>query len=56
VAVISVGADNCYGHPTDEVLARLRDQLGDSEIYRTDKQGRVEFTTDGERLWVKTGK
>ncbi len=54
LAVISVGADNKFGHPTDEVMARLIEKLGSEQnIYRTDKQGTIEFITDGERLWVK---
>jgi len=52
VAVISVG-ENRYGHPHDEVINRLAEELGKEHIYRTDEQGTVEFTTDGERLWVK---
>jgi len=53
VAVISVGEDNPYGHPTDEVRDRLIEQLGPANIYRTDLHGTIEFITDGERLWVK---
>ena len=53
VAVISVGADNKFGHPSDEVLARLQERLGSPNVYRTDRQGTIEFTTDGQRLWVK---
>ncbi len=54
LAVISVGADNEYGHPDSEVLKRLEDRLGAENIYRTDENGTIEFITDGERLWVKT--
>ncbi len=54
IAVIPVGADNTYGHPTDEVMARLSQRMGDGNIYRTDRDGTVEFVTDGERLWVET--
>ena len=54
LAVISVGADNEYGHPTEEVLRRLEEELGEENIYRTDENGTVEFITDGDRLWVKT--
>ncbi len=53
VAVISVG-ENRYGHPSDEVLERLEQRLGSENVFRTDKQGTIEFITDGERLWVKT--
>ena len=48
VAVICVGDDNTFGHPSPLVLERL----GDIPVYRTDLQGTVSFTTDGERLWV----
>jgi len=53
IAVISVGEDNPHGHPSDEVMDRLKQQLGQGNIYRTDKQGTIEFITDGERLWVE---
>jgi competence protein ComEC len=53
VAVISVGKGNPYGHPSNEVLARLEAELGLSNIYRTDEEGTIEFITDGERLWVR---
>ncbi len=55
VAVISVGADNDYGLPDDEVLVRLSERIGEENIYRTDEQGTITFTTDGEKLWVETG-
>jgi len=53
VAVISVGKDNPFGHPSDEVLKRLEEKLGAENVYRTDEQGTIEFITDGERLWVR---
>ncbi len=53
LAVISVGTDNPHGHPSDEVMERLKAKLGSENIYRTDKHGTIEFITDGERLWVK---
>lgn len=54
LAVISVGADNKFGHPTPEVIARLEDRVDSENIYRTDEHGTIEFITDGERLWVRT--
>lgn len=39
LAVISVGANNRYGHPDDRVVARLR-TVG-SRIFRTDRNGHV---------------
>ena len=47
-AVISVGADNAYGHPTEDTLSRLRD--AEVEVYRTDMQGDVICTSDGETV------
>lgn len=44
-AVISVGADNTYGHPTEATLSRLRD--ADVTVYRTDKQGTIVCVSDG---------
>jgi competence protein ComEC len=53
VAVISVGADNTFGHPSPEVVERLIDRLGENNVYRTDEDDTVEFITDGERLWLR---
>lgn len=39
VAVISVGANNKFGHPTEEVLKRLEDFR--VKVYRTDRDGEV---------------
>jgi competence protein ComEC len=55
-AVISVGADNDFGLPDAEVVARLKEEVGQDNLYRTDEQGTITFTTDGEKLWVETGK
>ncbi len=41
-AVISCGAKNLYGHPTDEVLAALKEMNVDT--YRTDEHGSVMIT------------
>jgi competence protein ComEC len=49
LAIISVGADNRFGHPCEEVLERL-DEL---PVYRTDEQGAVEVVSDGARVWVE---
>jgi competence protein ComEC len=50
LAVISVGADNRFGHPDQVPL----DKLGAIVIYRTDRDGSVELVTDGERYWART--
>lgn len=44
-AVISVGKGNSYGHPTEEVLSRLRD--AEVKTYRTDMQGDIICISDG---------
>jgi competence protein ComEC len=54
VAVISVGEDNPFGHPSPEVWERLIGRLGEDNVYRTDEDGTIEFITDGETLWLKT--
>jgi competence protein ComEC len=51
-AVISVAADNQFGHPDQAVLKRLNELA--TTILRTDENGTIEFTTDGAGLWVKT--
>jgi len=43
-AVISVGAGNTYGHPTQETLDRLA--AAGANIYRTDLNGTVVLTSD----------
>lgn len=44
-AVVSVGQDNSYGHPTEDTLSRLRD--ASVTTFRTDMQGDVFCTSDG---------
>lgn len=44
-AVISVGDGNSYGHPTEDVLSRLRD--AEVTTFRTDMQGDIICTSDG---------
>ena len=47
-AVISVGADNPFGHPAQATLSRL--QARGIEIFRTDRDGAIVFRSDGRIL------
>ena len=53
-AVISVGAGNSYGHPTEAVLSRLRD--AQVKTWRTDLQGTVTAVSDGKKVTFQTEK
>ena len=54
--VISVGEDNIYGHPSENVINRIKSENLSHQVFRTDMDGSIEFITDGERLWVSTWK
>jgi competence protein ComEC len=54
LVIISVGADNRFGHPSPQVVKRLEELVGGEHVLRTDEDGTVEVVTDGERIWVKT--
>ena len=45
-AIVSAGADNRYGHPSQEVLDRLK--AAQVRVYRTDFQGELVITTKGD--------
>lgn len=49
-AVISVGRDNDYGHPSEIVLKRL--EKAGVAVYRTDLMGTLEITTDGNNYGI----
>jgi len=51
VAMISVGKNN-YGHPAPEVLKLLQD--ANAKILRTDMDGEVEVTSDGETYSINS--
>jgi competence protein ComEC len=53
LAVISVGADNPYGHPTAQAL----DELGSRGVptMRTDRQGEIEIDANGSRWTAHPG-
>lgn len=45
---ISCGADNSYGHPGDNTLNRIK--ATGAELFRTDKQGTIVATSDGQSI------
>jgi competence protein ComEC len=53
-ALISDGADNRYGHPSQEALDRFK-ALG-IKIYRTDLQGEITITTRGQGYQIQTAR
>ncbi|HLC38789.1 MAG TPA: MBL fold metallo-hydrolase [Patescibacteria group bacterium] len=55
VAIISVGANNRYGHPTKKTLDLLK-QIPNIKILRTDQNGIIEINTNGQTYQVKTAK
>ena len=54
IAVIQVGADNSYGHPTPQTLERL--QKTGAQVFRNDEHGDVIVTIDGEKADVAVTK
>lgn len=53
IAVISLGKDNDYGHPHKNTIKCLNKI--NAEIYRTDKDGTIIVTSDGQEISVQTG-
>lgn len=49
-SIISVGKNNRYGHPNDNVL----DNLENSKIYRTDQDGSIMFKIKNDKLKIET--
>jgi competence protein ComEC len=50
IALISVGADNSYGHPDQEVIGRL--YRAGARVLRTDHSGDVVVRTDGRGIYL----
>ncbi len=53
-AIISVGENNSYGHPTEAVLSRLRD--ADVKVFRTDLQGDIIAVSDTKNVTINVKK
>ena len=51
IVAVSCGADNKYGHPTEEALAAYA-EVG-ATVYRTDELGTLIFVTDGKEIVKK---
>ena len=51
-AIICVGKDNDYNHPHAEILAKLT--AADVEVYRTDRQGTIIATSNGDTITFNT--
>ena len=49
-SIISVGKNNRYGHPNDSVL----DNLEDSKIYRTDRDGSIMYKIKNDNVKIET--
>ncbi|MCH7605847.1 MAG: ComEC/Rec2 family competence protein [Chloroflexi bacterium] len=54
LGVISSGAGNQFGHPHPEVVERLERISSPEGVFRTDRDGTIEFISDGRNLWVRT--
>lgn len=53
VALVSVGAGNTYGHPSEAVLEALSRR--GAQVMRTDDDGTIVVSTDGSSVLVTTG-
>ncbi len=54
IVIISVGQNNSLGRPNEDVLGRLINETESDNLYRSDRNGSVEFVADGRNLWVNT--
>lgn len=49
-AIIGVGEDNKFGHPSDSTIQNL--EKANIRIYRTDKMGKIEIKTNGKEIKI----
>ena len=54
-AVVPVGEENHFGHPSAEVMARLAEVVGAEQVFTTAEDGCISFASDGARWWASTG-
>lgn len=52
-AIISCGTDNEYGHPHKETLSALSTR--NIPVYRTDTEGTITISSNGEQLYISAG-
>ena len=52
IAVVSAGKNNRYGHPSEAVLDRLKEE--EITVLDTASLGDITFYSDGDRLWLET--
>lgn len=52
--IISLAADNSYGHPHSNILKRYQDRK--IKIYRTDTDGTITVTSDGKSYTIQRGR
>lgn len=52
MAIISAGAINAYGHPSEDVVQRL--QAAGARVFRTDRDGTITLRTDGAQIGITT--
>ena len=52
IALVSCGRDNRFGHPAPAVLARYAARH--VQVFRTDRDGEIEVSTDGSAVEVTT--
>lgn len=51
-AIVSAGKDNQYGHPTAEILQRMREH--NIQVFRTDEQGTIIAASNGKTITFNT--
>jgi competence protein ComEC len=54
LAIVTTGVKNQFGHPHEDVIVRLTNQLGGDLVYITRNNGTITATTNGQRVWVAT--
>ena len=52
IAIVSVGRENLFGHPSPHTIATL--ESAGAKVYRTDSSGAVTIATDGTRFTATT--